>query len=104
MMQREASSSSISSEDGDRSDVPTTSVTKASSPGKYDIAKSPRDWLSPPASPNPGLNPFFDEGEMKKTQMVREFLFQERQPLQADVGTIIEPLLYRQILRVGHGK
>ena len=30
-----------------------------------------KDWLSPPASPNPSINPFFDEHEQKKTHMVR---------------------------------
>jgi hypothetical protein len=28
------------------------------------------DWLSPPASPNPGSNPFFDESEAKRLHMV----------------------------------
>lgn len=28
------------------------------------------DWLSPPASPGPGSNPFFDESEQKRSQMV----------------------------------
>lgn len=65
--------SSASSSDGldRRNSVPGVTVTDgAYNDGDKRQSRDVRDWLSPPASPNPGANPFFDESEQKKTHMV----------------------------------
>jgi hypothetical protein len=71
MSRQDSSASSI--DDLERNDsVPGVIVSDGVHRSRQDELKQQdsKNWLSPPASPNPSINPFFDEHEQKKTHMV----------------------------------